>query len=195
MGVLNHAPPSADARGFTIATDVFLRGLAVVFFVAFASFWWQWRGLVGPDGLLPAQPYLDAVREHLGAARWWRLPTLCWIFGAGRFLDVLCGAGLLLAVALFLRFAQPLCLALLWLCYLSLAAPAQNFLNFQWDTLLLETGLLAGLLAPWSRRATGREEPPRIVRWLLWWLFFRLMFMSGLVKLTSGDETCATSRR
>lgn len=186
---MNGDTPPANVRGFSVATDLFLRGLAVVYFVAFASFWWQWRGLVGPDGLLPAQPYLDAVQEHLGVARWWRLPTLCWIFGAGRFLDVLCGAGLLLAVTLFLRVARPLCLALLWLCYLSLAAPAQDFLNFQWDTLLLETGLLAGLLAPWKLRATGREETPRVARWLLWWLFFRLMFMSGLVKLTSGDET------
>lgn len=176
-------------HGFSTGTALFLRGLAAVYFVAFASFWWQWRGLVGPEGLLPAQPYLDAVQEHLGAARWWRLPTLCWIFGADRFLDVLCGAGLLLSVALFLRIAQPLCLALLWLSYLSLAAPAQDFLNFQWDTLLLETGLLAVLLAPWRLRATGREEPPHVARWLLWWLFFRLMFMSGLVKLTSGDET------
>ena len=26
-------------------------------------------------------------------------------------------------------------------------------------------------------------------RWLLWWLLFRLMFQSGVVKLASGDPT------
>lgn len=29
--------------------------------------------------------------------------------------------------------------------------------------------------------------PPRVVIWLLWWLSFRLMFLSGMVKLLSGD--------
>ena len=73
--------------------------------------------------------------------------------------------------------------------YLSLAVPGQAFLSFQWDTLLLETGFLALFLAPWQFRGRTRADPPRLARWLLWWLFFRLMFMSGLVKLTSGDES------
>src|SRR5262249_40142463 len=29
--------------------------------------------------------------------------------------------------------------------------------------------------------------PPRIIVWLFWWLLFRLMFLSGMVKLLSGD--------
>jgi uncharacterized membrane protein YhaH (DUF805 family) len=29
----------------------------------------------------------------------------------------------------------------------------------------------------------------RVARWLLWWLLFRLMFESGVVKLSSGDTT------
>ena len=32
----------------------------------------------------------------------------------------------------------------------------------------------------------------RVARWLLWWLLFRLMFASGVVKLSSGDETWRT---
>jgi hypothetical protein len=181
--------PTAARHGFSIGTDLFLRGLAIVYFIAFASFWWQWRGLVGPEGLLPAQPYLDAVKDHLGAARWWRLPTLCWILGAGWFLPALCAGGIALSAALLLRIRPGPCLALLWVFYLSLAAPAQDFLGFQWDTLLLEAGLLAVFVAPWNRESSQRTAPPRLALWLLWWLFFRLMFLSGLVKLTSGDET------
>lgn len=182
------APPDGSGR-YAIATDLFLRGLALVYLVAFASFWWQLPGLVGPQGILPAQGYLDALAAHLGAARWWQAPTLCWFFGAGTFLHVLCAAGVLLALAAFLRLAQAPCLALLWLAYLSLATPGQIFLSFQWDTLLLETGLLAIFLAPWRLVGRTRADPPRAARWLLWWLLFRLMFMSGLVKLTSGDDS------
>ena len=79
-------------------------------------------------------------------------------------------------------------LALLWAGYLSLTVVGQVFLGYQWDALLLEAGLLAVLLAPggvWLGRADG--EPPRLVVWLFRWLVFRLMFLSGVVKLTSGD--------
>src|SRR2546427_7146907 len=44
-------------------------------------------------------------------------------------------------------------LLLLWLCYLSLAVVGQTFLWFQWDGLLLETGLLAVLYAPTQLRS------------------------------------------
>jgi predicted DCC family thiol-disulfide oxidoreductase YuxK len=172
---------------FSVATEVFLRLLAITYAIAFVSFWVQLRGLVGPHGILPAQPYLDAVAEQFGAARWLYFPSLCWIFGGGVFLHVLCAAGLTFAAAAFVNFLRPLALFGLWICYLSLAVPGQVFLNYQWDALLLEAGLLSIFLAAWTHSGTGRPEPPRAARWLLWWLLIRLMLLSGAVKLTSGD--------
>ena len=183
------AGPNLHRPRYSAAMDIFLRALAAIYFSAFASLWWQLSGLIGPNGILPAQPYLDAVAKQLGAARFWYLPTLSWLFGGGVFLHVLCAGGLLLAIAVFLRIAQPGCLLLLWLFYLSLCAAGQVFLGYQWDALLLETGLLAVFAAPGRRPEGGRTEPPRFARWLLWWLLFRLMFMSGYVKLASGDVT------
>jgi predicted DCC family thiol-disulfide oxidoreductase YuxK len=180
----NLAPPH-----YSVSAGIFLRALAVIYFIAFASLWWQLGGLIGPDGILPAQPYLDAAGQQLGASRWWQMPTLCWFFGAGKFLHVLCLGGLALSLAVFLRLAQPVCLLLLWLFYLSLCGVGQIFLGYQWDALLLETGLLAVFLAPWRRADDDRPEPPSVARWLLGWLLFRLMFMSGFVKLASGDTT------
>jgi hypothetical protein len=68
---------------------------------------------------------------------------------------------------------------------------ARDFLGYQWDALLLEVGLIAMVLAPWVVRERARTpvRPPRIGVWLIWWLLFRLMFGSGLVKLASGDAT------
>jgi len=54
-------------------------------------------------------------------------------------------------------------------------------MGFQWDLLLLETGFLALLLSLATR--------PGI--WLLRWLLFRFMLLSGAVKLLSGDRTWA----
>src|SRR5947209_3637196 len=70
------------------------------------------------------------------------------------------------------------CLVLAWAFYLSLTIAGQEFLARQWDSLLLESGLLALLLAPWGLwldRAGG--EPSRGAVWLLRWLVFRVMFL------------------
>lgn len=64
---------------------------------------------------------------------------------------------------------------------------------FQWDVLLLETGFLAIFFAPWPLGLEKPREksapPPTVMLWLMRWLAFRLMFFSGVVKLTSGDPT------
>ena len=182
------ATPARDT--FALGSWLFLRILAIVHLIAFTSAWSQLNGLVGPHGLLPAQPFFNAVHEQLGASAYFQLPSLCWLFGAGKFLPILCAAGVALSLLLFAGIAPAPCLALLWAAYLSLCGAGQVFFNFQWDALLLETTLLAIFFAPWSLLPLWRApEPPRLARWLLVWLFFRLMFLSGIVKLTNGDPT------
>jgi hypothetical protein len=187
--LLESTAATPDSRDrFAIGTSLFVRLLALIHLIAFASFWSQWRGLVGPQGISPATRYFNAVHEQLGASAYLRLPSLCWWFGTETFLPLLCVAGVLLSVMLFAGIAQPFCLALLWLGYLTVCSAGQTFFNFQWDALLLEATLIAVFLAPWTWKSRGRTpEPPRAARWLLWWLLFRLMFLGGLVKLTSGD--------
>jgi len=99
---------------------------------------------------------LRVLHAQFGASVWWRLPTLCWCFGGGWFLGVMCGAGVVLAALLFAGLAPALCLVLLWVDYLSLACAGQIFFDYQWDALLLETTLLAVFLAPWSLRPEWR---------------------------------------
>jgi len=182
------APPSRPS--FAAGTRLFVCALAVAHAVAFASIWVQADGLIGPSGILPAGQFFAAVHEQLGRQAWYEAPSLCWIFGTGRFIGVLCGLGIGLSVLLFVGYAQPVCLALLWAFYLSLVSAGQIFFDFQWDALLLESTLLALFVVPWSlRRARAPYDPPRLARYLVWWLLFRLMFLSGVVKLTSGDPT------
>jgi hypothetical protein len=182
--------PAAPANRFTFASWLFLRLLAIVHLIAFVSFWVQFEGLVGPHGIMPAERFFPAVHQQIGSAGYWQLPSLCWIFGAGKFLHVLYGAGVVLSLLLFAGVAPAACLALLWTAYLSLNVAGQDFFNFQWDALLLETTLLAIFLAPWSLLPLWRaSEPPRLGRWLQWWLLFRLMFLAGVVKLASGDTS------
>src|SRR5262249_19337467 len=105
-------------------------------------------------------------------------------------LHALCWGGMIFGAMLFVGIAPGLCTVLLWLAYLSVTVAGQIFLGYQWDSLLLETGLLAILMAPWKLRLSrAADKPWPFTIWLVRWLVFRLMFMSGIAKLMSKDPT------
>jgi predicted DCC family thiol-disulfide oxidoreductase YuxK len=175
---------------------LFLRTLAIIYLVAFISLWTQIIGLVGENGILPAKSTMENLRQQVAAAnigfeRFHVFPTLCWFNANDRSLLWQCALGTLLSVLLLFGFAPAPCLFLLWLIYLSLCTICREFLSFQWDILLLETGFLAIFFAPVSLlpRICRTTAPSRVVLWLLRWLLFCLMFQSGCVKLLSGDPT------
>ncbi|HZZ19800.1 MAG TPA: lipase maturation factor family protein [Opitutaceae bacterium] len=156
--------------------------------MAFTCVLWQWRGLIGPSGILPAGEFFSAVYQQIGARGFIEVPSLCWVFGGNSFIVVLCIAGLAASFLLYLRIAPAICLVVLWACYLSLISAGQIFFDLQWDGLLLECSVLALFMVPWTfGRANAPYEPPRMARYLIWWLLFRLMFLSGAVKIASGD--------
>jgi predicted DCC family thiol-disulfide oxidoreductase YuxK len=169
----------------------FLRLIGAVYLIAFASFWTQVDGLIGSNGILPSAPWLEAVRDRFGTEAYRLFPTLCWLNSGDWFLHFLCGGGVLMSILLIAGIAPALCLILLWAFYLSLSVCGQVFMNFQWDYLLLEAGFLSIFLAPLhllpSFRCEMRITPQ--AHFLLRWVLFRLMLMSGIVKLTSGDES------
>jgi len=181
---------------YAVAAWAFRRLLGFTYLVAFASLAIQIVGLVGEDGIEPARTYLERVREfadqsEIGVDRFRRWPTLLWIDAGDRALQLVCLGGAGLAALLTAGLAPIFILPLLWLAYLSLFVVGAGFLSYQWDTLLLETGLLAILIAPlvWRDRLSTARDPPRLSRWLLWWLIVRLMAGSGAIKLASGDPT------
>src|SRR5213595_549212 len=170
----------------------FLRALGLVYLIAFVSLWIQVDGLVGSNGILPISDYLSLARSEIGFRAIWILPTLFWFNSSNTFLHFLCGGGVLLSLLLICRIAPALSLGVLFVFYLSLSIAGQAFLSFQWDILLLETGFLAIFFAPWqlwSPSTTAAIQPVSpVAMFLLKVLLFKLMFMSGVVKLTSGDN-------
>ena len=177
--------------GETLTTWIFLRLLGVIYAIAFLSLWTQIAGLAGSQGILPAGAFLDAVRGQYGIERYWMLPTLCWLGSGDLALSILCGAGTLLSVLLIVGVVPIGTLLGCWAIYLSLANVCRDFMWFQWDSLLLETGFLALFLAPWRELSRPGTDPlpSRSGLWLMRWLLFRLMFSSAVVKLASGDPT------
>ncbi len=139
----------------------FLRVLGLTYLIAFVSLWVQVDGLIGSDGVSPLNQFLPAVRAQLGRDAYTLLPTLCWFDSTNTFLHLLCGGGVVISLLLIFGIAPALSLTALFAFYLSLTVAGQTFLNFQWDVLLF----------------------------LLKFLLFKLMLMSGMVKLTSGDDS------
>jgi hypothetical protein len=174
---------------------LFLRLLGLSYLCAFWSLGVQVRGLIGHDGILPADRFMDAAHrsaaaQDIGVSRWFALPTLFWFGSSDAALIGSCVVGALLAglvtVGIFTRIVLPV----LWLVYLSLSTVAREFLSYQWDTLLLEAGIVGALLTPSAIFHRPQDpEPPTGARWLVWWLTFRLMLGSGIAKLASGDST------
>lgn len=158
-------------------------------------------GLYGPEGILPARRTL----RPQGKGRWqqlWETPTLLWeapLLGldTAQGLELLSLLGTVLALGALLtrQLRHPLVYLLLWAAYLSVCQVGQVFLYFQWDSLLLETGFLAVLVAPLGLPPNHKQAPQGrpggvsphegLPFWLVRWLLFRLMFASGVVKLTS----------
>ncbi|CAN5642373.1 lipase maturation factor family protein [soil metagenome] len=172
----------------------FLRALGLVYLIAFISVWVQVEGLMGEHGLTPAGEMLSLSREMSGggtAGLWLKQPTLCWISSSGAMLHALCAAGAIAAALLTFGLLPVPALLVCFGCYLSLMVPGEVFFSYQWDILLLETGFVALFVTPLqSSMAAGRDAPVSRIGWfLVTFLLFKLMFMSGVVKLTSGDET------
>jgi len=161
---------------FGYASWVFLRLLGLIYLIAFLSFGMQAGGLIGAHGILPAADFLNAVREYSGSARLWSVPTLLWLNTSDAMILTIWVAGVIFSVLLAAGINFRIVRVVLFLLYLSLVTTGQGFMTYQWDALLLEAGFLTIFLG----------SSTLIVK-LFRWLLFRLVFLSGAVKLLSHD--------
>ncbi|XP_074638203.1 lipase maturation factor 2-like isoform X1 [Acropora palmata] len=143
-----------------------------------------------------------------------KTPTLLWVtpylgLDTVTGMEFLCVIGISTSLVLLLSQRCRDCLSYLtlWFLYYSMLPVGQIFIRYQWDALLLEAGFLAFLVAPWNivgvpwqicnkfsfvklrRLRNISRHHDSIMLWLTKWLLFRLMFASGVVKLTYMDKT------
>jgi predicted DCC family thiol-disulfide oxidoreductase YuxK len=172
----DYAPPRFD-----LVSWLFLRAIGMIYLAAFISFGVQALGLIGSHGILPLSEFTAAIRAQVGLERYWQFPMVFWLDQSDFAIQATCWAGAALSPLLIFNLVPRLSSFFLYVLYLSLFYAGQTFTGFQWDVLLLESGFLALFLSMATK--------PGI--WLLRWLLFRFMFLSGAVKLLSGDPTWA----
>jgi hypothetical protein len=169
---------------------IFLRALGLIYFSAFFSLVFQIRGLIGPQGILPAADFLPAVaRAFPGFSRYWFAPTLLWFSTSSHMLIALCWLGMIASLLVVINIWPRASLFICLVCFLSFVAAARDFAGYQSDGMLLEAGFIALFFAPAGLRpGWGEASPPsRACMFLLQWEWFRIYFESGYVKLASGD--------
>lgn len=181
---------SRNARpSYVLTGALFTQCVGLIYFTAFASLSVQIIGLVGENGILPARQFLDAVQQRFPEDYFVQFPTLAWLGARDGSIRIMCWSGMALSILAIFRIAPAPVLFLLWTLYLSLCTVGQTFLQFQWDNLLLEVGFLAIFFTPWRLWPRVANDPPpsSAALWLLRWLLFRLMFLSGYTKILGGD--------
>jgi len=161
---------------------LFPRLLGGVYLLAFASLFIQVQGLYGSRGILPIRSYLAELRQGLGRRAYRLCPSLFWLDSSDRMLSGCALLGMVLSLLLIAGAPPVPLLLLLWLLYLSFAAAGQEFLSYQWDALLLETGFMT-IFLPLA------DPAPPLVVFAYQFFLFRFMFSAGVVKLRSGDPT------
>ncbi len=179
-----------EKQGHLLPRWIFLRALGLIYFSAFYSLLFQIRGLIGPDGVLPAQKYLAAVaRSFPGWERFWFVSSLFWFSSGNHMLMAVTIAGLIASLLVVANVWPRMTLFICFLCFLSFVTAAGDFSNYQSDGMLLEAGFISLFFAPrglWP--GLGTTTPPSSAGlFLLQWEWFRIYFESGLVKLLIGD--------
>lgn len=176
---------------YAVSSWIFTRALALVYLITFLSLFVQAKGLWGARGVMPMAPLLKSAEQQMDAHRFWQVPSIFWLSASDEMMVGVAMTGAVGAALALFGFSQGWSLLLCFGLYLSFCSAGQEFMSFQWDALLLEVGFLGLFLVPWNFDFSflTAQEPHWLVRYAFYFVLFKLMFLSGIVKLMSGDES------
>lgn len=170
-----------------IGRFLLLRGMGLVYFVAFAAFWRQGPFLFDSNGLTPISLYLRRASNALGPEALSRLPSLFWLDESDGAVAAIGIAGVALSFAVLLGLENAAVMAVLWVFHVSVVNAGQDWYGYGWETLLAEAGFLSIFLcSPWGVGPRGARRSAAVQIWLFRWLIFRILLGAGLIKLR-GD--------
>ncbi|HKV03677.1 MAG TPA: lipase maturation factor family protein [Candidatus Acidoferrales bacterium] len=170
---------------------IFLRTLGIFYLSTFYSLLFQIKGLLGPNGILPAGDFLQAVSGALHAERFWYAPTLYWLGSSDRALMLFCWLGAIASLLLIANVWPRASLAVSFVCFLSFVCAARDFSSYQSDGMLLEAGFIGLFFAPpgWWPGLGWANPASRASLFMLRWEWFCIYFGSGSGKIAGGDPS------
>jgi len=181
---------ATSTSDYWLTRFVFLRLLGLVYLFAFLTLVHQGIPLIGENGLLPAENFLEAYGAQFESKldAFIALPSLFWVHISDSLIIIFAWLGVALSLVIIIGFANAPLLFIIWALYMSFVHIGQIWYGFGWETQLLETSFLAIFLVPLiDPRPFPRTPPPVPIVWLLRWLTFRIYMGAGLIKIR-GDE-------
>jgi hypothetical protein len=170
---------------------LFLSTIGAMFLIAFWSYYTSYPGLLSSSGIEPvsrlmpyAAPWLyrEIIQQQSAMID---SDSLC---------ELLSVVGICLSCVVISGYTQHgILFVTLTVIYSFLTRVGGVFYSFQWDILLLETGIVVGLCyAPWLSLRCRQEKhtsSSNAGSWPARFLLFKLMFMSGVVKIMAECPT------
>ncbi|MDW8349979.1 MAG: lipase maturation factor family protein [Verrucomicrobiae bacterium] len=191
--------PSSIKTSYRASGYYLPRLLGLIYAFAFFSWAYQWQGLVGDKGILPAHELIENIRafeQRKKRSLWLQYPTIFRLGHLHEKIGLLSVMGGVLGLLVFIGLTPGPALFILWALYLSIVTAGDIFMNYQWDIFLLEAGFIGIFYASWKggkgwRAFCARRDydPPPAAVFLMHWLIFRIMFQSGAVKILGGDTS------
>ena len=168
--------------------------MGILFLLAYLSLFLQFEGLYSVNGLTPMQDTVSDILGQVGGMDVWgiflqypsmlllsRVPTVG--LSIETIAELTLVVGLLCALWVAITGRNDIFISIgMVVCYLTMYLGGGTFMSFQWDILLLEVGWVFVLSGTHSRCSRLWNSCYRLV-------LFKLMLMSGVVKLTAGCET------
>lgn len=181
----------AKGESYESTRFLLLRGMGFIYFFAYLSLALQVKPLIGENGILPAQLFIERVLSQLGGSHldaFLQIPSVFWAGCPDAVLVTLAWLGVAASAAVMLGATNAGLMAVLWFLYMSFANIGQRWYGYGWETMTLEAGFLSIFCCPLasiSPRARVRLSPilPLLFRWML----FRVMFGAGLIKIRGDD--------
>ena len=173
-----------------LAWGLLSRGLALVYFISFASMTNQVLVLGGTAGYVPMRDRLARMRRDFPS---WRrfayFPTLSWIHNSDVALGSFAWLGLVAAGAAFV--GGPYSRVAFIACYvLYLTLDRVVYLMFPWDSMMFEAGVFAMFLPPLHvlPDVTAVVAPDPALAWVYRLLLFRVLVGFGKFKFVGSTR-------
>ena len=179
---MTHSTRDLVTKSAVPLRSLFLSCLGLIQLIAFWSYYVQFPGLLSSSGLEPVHRLLRHAAPMLHRQGWTDDDSLCELVAIlGMFVGTIIASGLC---------QHGVLLGLQTALYSLLVRAGGTFYSFQWDTLLLETTAVAALTyAPWLQLRPIPDSTSPAAPWPLRFLLFKLMYMSGVVKLQANCPT------
>jgi lipase maturation factor 1 len=169
-----------NPNAYSESIKLFLHLLGAIYFFAFGAQLFQIRGLIGKEGILPIENYLNYLSRRLQKKKFYYVPTVFWLNHSDTMLWVVPACGALLGLFLLVGGPPALLIPCLIILHLSIISIGQDFWGFGWEGFLLEISYNAFFLS--------LTDQPNLLVWIsINLLLFRFHFEAGTSKIESGD--------